>query len=94
MTSKKNSEARNEQIASKSAQCDPNQLPSVSEKGFNTNLMNRKTSTEYKEKKSTGEVRNVENEEEEEDDLGNGYRCYIVGLNLILLKMHSLLCIS
>ena len=76
VTSRKNSEARKEQIANKSAQCDPNQLPMVSEKGFNKNLMNRKTSTENKEKKSTGEVRHIENEEEEGDDLGNDYNYY------------------
>merc|ERR1712203_46001 len=68
VTSRKSSEARNEQNANKSAQCDPNQLPMVSEKGFDKNFMKRKTSTEYKENKSTREVQNVE---EEGDDLGN-----------------------
>ena len=39
VTSRKNSEARNEQNANNSTQCDPNQLPMVTEKDFDTNLM-------------------------------------------------------
>ena len=90
MTSRKNSEARNEQNANNSTQCDPNQLPMVSEKDFDTNLMARKTSTGYKEKKSNREVRNVENEEDEErDDLGNDYSYCSVGLTLVLLMIYQ-----
>ena len=77
VTSRKSSEARNGQNANKSAQCDPNQLPMVSEKGFDKNFMKRKTSTEYKENKNTREVQNVENEEEEGDDLGNDYSYWV-----------------